>query len=203
MRQRIIVLVAAVLMALAGMVALTGATASAQAFHNSVVRTAFIWNCPTGVPACAAEQTRVGDIRTSDPITDICRVDNNPLNLAYNWTSRGGAANRTGFLYRENLANQSQTESCTSGGVTAAAPAGTRQRLCPFLACGSVATYDQGQRIRAFCYVDNDSTRFWLTTAFYPNGVNQGGPLTGGFMDSDDMDSFPGGGMPDCATLFG
>jgi hypothetical protein len=99
-----------------------------------------------------------------------------------------GAAKRTGFLYLETLSNQGRRDSWTDNGVPVSAPDGTEQRLCPFLACGAVADYDSGQRINTFCYVDNDDTRFFLTVAY---DADTGGPLTGGFMDRDDMNSFP------------
>jgi hypothetical protein len=200
LRRRITVLAAATVMALAGTVTFTTSTASANPLFNSVVRTAFIWNCPTGVPSCSAEQTRVGDIRTGDgQITDVCRVDDNPKNLVYNRSNRTGAAKRTGFLYRENLsAPNRQTDSCTEDGVGTSAPDGTEQLLCPFLACGGVAEHNGDNRLRTFCYVDNDGTRFWLTTSFDPD---TGGPLTAGFMDQDLMNSIPGG-LPSCETLF-
>lgn len=200
--RRITVLAATTVLALAGAVTFTTSTASATPQFNSVVRTAFIWNCPTGAPACAAEQTRVGDIRTGDgQITDVCRVPNIAKNLVYNRSNRTGAAKRTGFLFRENLTFPNrQLDSCTTAGVIADAPAGTEQLLCPFLACGGVADHDAGKRLRTFCYVDNDRTRFWLTVSFV---VDTGGPLTAGFMDQNDMNNFPGGGMPSCETLFG
>lgn len=197
--RRIMVLTVAMVMTVAGTVALTGSAASASPIFNSVRQTAFIWNCPTGVAGCSAEQTRVGDIRTTDPMTDVCRVNNNPLNLAYNRTNRAGAAKRTGFLYRTNLNNQNLMDSCTTGGVPASAPAGTEQRLCPFLACGGVAVSHANQTLRAFCSVDNDNTTFYLTVAFYGN---TGGPLTAGFMDGDDMNGGGPGLLLSCETLF-
>jgi hypothetical protein len=55
--RRIMVLTAAVAITVAGTVMFAGA-AAAVPISNSVTRTASIWNCPTGVAACSAEQTR-------------------------------------------------------------------------------------------------------------------------------------------------
>jgi hypothetical protein len=54
------------------------------------VPAAFVWNCPTGAPACfPGPQTRVGDVRTGDPIADLCHgnVDGRLKNLI--WLSMG------------------------------------------------------------------------------------------------------------------
>ncbi|MEH1125606.1 hypothetical protein [Micromonospora sp. CPCC 206061] len=81
---------------------LSQSAASAAQIPNSVNQTAFIWNCPTGAPACfPGAQTRVGDVRVGDPIADLCHGNFNGRlkNLVWNQTGRAGAAERTGFLY--------------------------------------------------------------------------------------------------------
>lgn len=198
--QRILTAAAATVIAMVGMVGFTGSAAQARPITHGVTQTAFIWNCPTSVAGCSAEQTRVGDVRTVDnPITDVCKVDTVAKNLVYNRTNRGGAAKRAGFLYRSNLESPNrQLDSCTTAGVAANAPNGTIQRLCPFLACGRVGAFQTGETIKAFCTVDNDNTTFYLTVSFR---TATGGPLTGGFMDRDDMNSAPLG-LPDCENPF-
>ncbi|MBE1489563.1 hypothetical protein [Plantactinospora soyae] len=177
------------LMAVVGMVTLTGSAASARPLNNRVTQTAFIWNCPTGTPGCSAVQTRVGDVRTADPMTDVCRVTIAGVakNLIYNRTARAGASLRTGFLYRSNLQSPNlQQDSCVSGGSFNNVPGNTPQRLCPHPNCGGVATATSGQQLREFCSVDDEIGNIWHLTVALSTTT---GPLTAGFINRDDLNN--------------
>jgi hypothetical protein len=176
-------------MTVAGAVALTATAASADPMDNSVSRTAFIWNCPTGIPGCSAVQTRVGDVRTTDPMTDVCTVSGAGVekNLIYNRTGRSGASLRTGFLFRENLESQDQDESCVSGGTFNNVPANTPQRLCPHPNCGGVATATSAQQLREFCFVEDELGNVWHLTVARSTAT---GPLTAGFINREDLNNF-------------
>ena len=141
-------------------------------------------------PPTAAEQARVGDVRTVDgQITDVCRVAGTTMNLVYNRTNRTGAADRTGFLYRSNLQQPGlQTDTCTGNGVAASAPVGTLQLLCPYSTCGRTGDMDTGETMLAFCDTSISGERFLLTVLF---NKNTGGPLTAGFISEDNLN---GGG---------
>lgn len=178
------------LMSLVGVVTFTGSAASAAPRINEVTQTAFIWNCPTGGPGCANVQTRVGDVRPAEPIADICQgaFSGREKNLIYNMTGRRGAAERTGFLYRENLQSPgAQTESCVSGGTFNNAPVGVIQRLCPYLTCGETGRITSNQiTLREFCDIRIDGVSWHLTVAVNPA---TGGPLTAGFIHADDLNN--------------
>lgn len=180
------------LTATVGIVALPGSAAYADPVDNRVTTTAYIWNCPTGAPGCyPGEQTRVGDVRVGDPLTDACRVTfgSREKNLVYNRTNRGGAADRTGFLYRSNLATPGyQTDSCYSAGLENRADGSdVVQRLCPYDTCG--ATFDfpsnySDYRVRELCSTWISGADWHLTVAYH---VATGGPLTAGFIRAEDL----------------
>lgn len=183
------VLAVTLVLTVVGTVGLTGSAASARPLDNRVTRTAYIWNCPTGTPGCSAVQTRVGDVRTGDPMTDVCRVTVAGVakNLIYNRTTRTGASLRTGFLYRENLRSPAaQGDSCVTGGTFNNVPANTPQRLCPHPNCGGVATATRSQQLREFCSVEDEFGNIWHLTVALSTTT---GPLTAGFINRDDLNN--------------
>jgi hypothetical protein len=193
---RILTSAGLLLASVVGAVVVGAAPASAAPRANRVAANfAYIWNCPTGVTGCSSVQGRVGDIRRADPMTDVCRVDGNDMNLAYNRaTSTPGGPERTGFLYRSNLQTPGQQgDSCRTGGVGASALSGTLQRLCAYTACGRTGAVTASSTIRTFCDRFISNHRWVLTTVFGSNG----GPMTAGFIDVDDFDSVAGL-LPDC-----
>src|SRR6185312_14596592 len=120
LRQRLVRRVAVVVGGLLAMMVAVVAPAQAAPIENTVSATAFIWNCPVAAPGCfPGVQTRVGDVRVREPLRDVCTYSsgNTQQNLVFNRTTRGGAAERTGFLYRSLLNSQSQRDTCTGGGV--------------------------------------------------------------------------------------
>lgn len=190
--RRASILLAAVLSATAGVVAMSQSASSAAPISNSVNQTAFIWNCPTGATGCfPGPQTRVGDVRVGDPIADLCHGNFNGRlkNLVWNQTSRAGAAERTGFLYQETLVSKTQRDSCFTGGVQLTAIfEGATQRLCPYDTCGRTGTVPRDNTnwvMREFCNVDRDGANWRLVVA-YNRTTN--GPLTAGFVDESTLD---------------
>lgn len=195
--RRCSVLLVALLTAMVGAVAVAGSPASAAPIPNTVTATAFIWNCPTGAPGCfPGAQTRVGDVRVGDPLTDVCagNFSGREKNLVWNRTSRGGAAERTGFLYRSFLrlnspVNGGQTDSCYTGGVFNFASVGTIQRLCPYFACGRVGAVPNTNNpvLKDFCYVLSDGIEWRLIVTFDDRSR---GPVTAGFIPLSELNPF-------------
>jgi hypothetical protein len=190
--QRCAVLLVALLTAMVGAFAVPGSPAYAAPIANTVTATAFIWNCPTGAPGCfPGAQTRVGDVRVNEPLTDVCtgNFGGNLKNLVWNRTTRVGAAERTGFLYRSFLRSASQTESCYTGGVFNFAEVGTIQRLCPYFACGRVGAVlnTSNPVLKDFCYVLSDGTE-WRLIVTYDDRTR--GPVTAGFIPLSELDPF-------------
>jgi hypothetical protein len=190
--RRASVLLVTLLTATVGVVTVSQSAAAAAPIANSVNQTAFIWNCPTGAPACfPGPQTRVGDVRVGDPIADLCHgnFDGRLKNLIWNQTGRTGAAERTGFLYQSNLVSRTQRDSCYTGGVGLAAVfLGATQRLCPYATCGrtgSVPRDNTNWVMREFCNVDRGGVNWRLVVA-YNRSTN--GPLTAGFVDESALD---------------
>lgn len=191
--RRIPILLVALLAATVSAVTVSQPAANASPASNSVVRTAYIWNCPTGAPGCyPGAQTRVGDVRVGDPIADLCTgtFSGNQKNLIFNQTARGGAAERTGFLYRNNLFSDDVEDSCYTGGVAqSVVDRGATQRLCPYDSCGSTGTVPRNNSnwvLREFCYTFRSNVDWRLVVAY---NRNTNGPLTAGFVRASQLDN--------------
>lgn len=188
-RRGAIILVA-LLAAMVGVVALPGSAAHARPKNNEVTATSYIWNCPTGAPGCyPGAQTRVGDVRVGDPLTDVCQVTfgTRRKSLVYNRTDRGGAADRTGFLYRDDFRFTPNTDNCYTAGIANAPDhAGVVQRLCPWDACGPVFRIPSNYTdwvLRDLCTTFISGKEYRLTVAY---NINTRGPLTAGFVRPDE-----------------
>lgn len=188
-------LATASLIAVTVTVATTGSAASAVPLNNSVTATTLIFNCPTGVSGCAAQQRRQGDARVGDPLTDVCRADTQSFNLVYNRTTRVGAAQRTGFLARSALRSSNQGDSCVSGGHPDNTSSVTNQLLCPFTTCGSTGVISRSTNLRDLCFVIISGVEWRLTVALNSTGGQQ----TAGFIPLAELNN---GGLQqnDCAS---
>jgi hypothetical protein len=190
LKHRLVGRGAVILGALLTMLAVFGVPAQAAPIQNTVSELAFIWNCPVQAPGCfPGAQTRVGDVRVNEPLLDVCTYSSGDRqqNLVFNRTSRGGAAERTGFLYRSFLNSDRQIDTCTGGGLQNSASGDVDiQRLCPYFSCGRTGDIDGFSVLRDFCRIISDGTEWRLIVAF----DNTGGPLTAGFVPREGLNPF-------------
>jgi hypothetical protein len=184
--RRISILVVALL---AG--TLPGSAAYANPVYNEVTTTAYIWNCPTGAPNCyPGAQTRVGDVRVSEPLTDGCQATfgDRLMSLIFNRTGRVGAAERTGFLYRSTLKYAPGKDSCYTAGNKNSTGPGVPQLLCPYETCGPVYTIPSNSsdyELRDICGLFRGNVDWRLTVAF---NKSTRGPVTAGFIQATELD---------------